>query len=85
MPIRVYKPTGAGRRNASVNTHAEVARTGPEKSLVRPLTKNGGRNNQGKITVRGRGGGASGVYLPGDRLTKRKDREGVAGTVVAIE
>ena len=83
MPIRVYKPTSAGRRNASVNTHAEVTRTGPEKSLVRPLTKNGGRNNQGKITVRGRGGGAKRMYRVID--FKRKDREGVAGTVVAIE
>ena len=83
MPIRVYKPTSAGRRNASVNTHAEVTRTGPEKSLVRPLTKNGGRNNQGKITVRGRGGGAKRMYRVID--FKRKDRDGVAGTVVAIE
>lgn len=83
MPIRVYKPTSAGRRNASVNLHTEVTKTRPEKSLVRPLTKNGGRNNQGKITVRGRGGGAKRRYRVID--FKRKDREGIDGKVVAIE
>ena len=57
MAIRVYKPTTNGRRNASVNLHAEVTKKSPEKSLLRPLKKTGGRNNQGKITVRGRGGG----------------------------
>ncbi len=57
MPIRVYRPTSAGRRNASVNLHAEVTKRSPEKSLLRPLKKTGGRNAQGKITVRGRSGG----------------------------
>ncbi len=57
MPIRIYKPTTNGRRDASVNLHAEVTTSKPEKSLLRPLKKSGGRNAQGKITVRGRGGG----------------------------
>ncbi len=57
MAIRKYKPTTPGRRNASVNLHVEVTKREPEKSLLRPLKKTGGRNNQGKITVRGRGGG----------------------------
>lgn len=83
MPIRVYKPTSAGRRNASVNVHSEVTKTKPEKSLVRPLNKKGGRNHSGKITVRGRGGGAKRLYRVID--FKRKDREGIEGTVVAIE
>lgn len=83
MPIRVYKPTSAGRRNSSVNLHAEVTKCAPEKSLVRPLNKKGGRNNQGKITVRGRGGGAKRLYRVID--FKRKDREGIEGKVVSIE
>lgn len=83
MPIRVYKPTSAGRRNASVNEHAEVTKTRPEKSLLRPLTKKGGRNNKGVITSRGRGGGAKRMYRLID--FKRRDRDGIEGTVIGIE
>lgn len=83
MPIRVYNPTSAGRRNASVNMHIEVTKTSPEKSLLRPLAKKGGRNNSGKITTRGRGGGAKRRYRLID--FKRRDRDGMAGTVVGIE
>ena len=58
MGIRVYKPTSAGRRNASVSDFADLTPGAkPEKSLLRPLKKRGGRNNQGKITCRHRGGG----------------------------
>ncbi|MFZ9688935.1 MAG: 50S ribosomal protein L2, partial [Phycisphaerales bacterium] len=46
MPIRVYKRVTNGRRNASVNIHAEVTKKRPEKSLLRPLHKTGGRNCQ---------------------------------------
>ena len=83
MAIRVYKPTSAGRRNASVNLNEEVTKTKPESSLLKPLPKKGGRNNQGKITVRGRGGGAKRRYRMID--FKRRDRDGVEGTVVGIE
>ena len=83
MPIRVYKPTSAGRRNASVNTHDAVTKTTPEKSLLRPLPKKGGRNHHGKITVRGRGGGAKRRYRVID--FKRRDRDGVKGKVLGIE
>lgn len=83
MPIRVYKKTSAGRRFASVNTHAEVTKKSPEKSLLEPLPKKGGRNNSGKITVRGRGGGAKRQYRKID--FKRRDRAGVAAKVVGIE
>jgi large subunit ribosomal protein L2 len=82
MPIRKYKPTTPGRRNASVNMHAEVTKKTPEKSLLRPLTKNGGRNNQGKITVRGRGGGHKRRYRLID-FKRRKDD--VVATVIGIE
>jgi large subunit ribosomal protein L2 len=83
MPIRKYKPTSAGRRNASVNLHAEVTKTTPEKSLLRPLNKTGGRNHHGVITTRGRGGGAKRMYRVID--FRRKDRDGIAGKVVGIE
>ncbi|MCH8271040.1 MAG: 50S ribosomal protein L2 [Planctomycetes bacterium] len=83
MAIRKYKPTSAGRRNASVNLHVEVTRTTPEKSLLRPLPKKGGRNHHGKITVRGRGGGAKRRYRMIDFT--RRDRDGIEGEVVAIE
>jgi len=83
MPIRIYKPTSAGRRNASVNAHVEVTKTRPEKSLLRPLHKKGGRNHSGKITVRGRGGGAKRMYRVID--FRRADRDGIEAKVVGIE
>ena len=83
MPIRVYKPTSPGRRNASVNIHAEVDKKRPEKSLLAPLKKTGGRNHTGVITVRGRGGGAKRMYRKID--FRRKDRDGIKGKVVGIE
>lgn len=83
MGIRVYKPTSAGRRNASVITHEEVTKSDPEKSLLVPLNKTGGRNHQGKITVRGRGGGVKQKYRLIDFT--RRDRDGIVGTVIGIE
>ncbi len=83
MPIRVYKKTSAGRRFASVNMHAEVTKKSPEKSLLAPLPKTGGRNHHGKITARGIGGGAKRMYRMVD--FKRRDRDGIEGKVVGIE
>ena len=83
MPIRIYRPTSAGRRNASVNMHSEVTKFSPEKSLLRPRPKKGGRNNQGIMTTRGRGGGAKKMYRVVD--FKRKDRDGIEGKVVGVE
>lgn len=83
MPIRVYNPTSAGRRNASVNVHAEVTKDRPERSLLRPKPKKGGRNHKGVITVRGRGGGVKQMYRLVD--FRRKDRDGIEGTVVGVE
>ena len=51
MAIRKYKPTTPGRRGSSVADFAEITRSTPEKSLLRPLPKTGGRNNQGRITI----------------------------------
>ncbi|MCC6283812.1 MAG: 50S ribosomal protein L2 [Phycisphaerales bacterium] len=83
MGIKVYKKTSAGRRFASVNTNEEVTKFFPEKSLLRPQTRTSGRNYSGKITVRGRGGGAKRLYRMVD--FKRKDRDGIEGRVVGIE
>ena len=82
MAIRIYKKTTNGRRNASVNTHAEVTRTKPEKSLCRPLPKTGGRNCQGKLTVIQQGGGHKRRYRMVD-FKRRKDD--VVATVLAVE
>ncbi len=62
MAIRVYKRTSAGRRNASVNLYSEVTKTKPEKTLLRPKSKTGGRNHTGVITTRHIGGGAKQRY-----------------------
>jgi large subunit ribosomal protein L2 len=83
MPIRIYDKTSAGRRFSSVNLNAEVTKTKPEKSLLRPLPKKGGRNHSGKITSRGRGGGAKRLYRLVD--FRRHDRDGIQGKVVGIE
>ncbi|MFK7882710.1 MAG: 50S ribosomal protein L2 [Phycisphaerales bacterium] len=83
MGIRVYKPTSAGRRNASVLTNEEVTKNSPERSLLAPLNRKGGRNHQGKITVRGRGGGVKRMYRKID--FKRRDRDGIVGTVIGVE
>lgn len=83
MPIRIYDKTSAGRRFSSVNLNSEVTKFSPEKSLLRPLTKSGGRNHSGKITMRGRGGGAKRNYRMID--FRRMDRDGVVGKVVGVE
>lgn len=83
MPIRIYKPTSAGRRNASVNAHAEVTKSKPEKSLVRKNQRAVGRNHHGKITIRGRSAGAKRMYRVID--FKRADRDGIMGKVIGIE
>ena len=83
MAIRVYNPTSAGRRNASVNMNSEVTKHTPEKALLRPLPKTGGRNHQGKITQQHIGGGHKRRYRVID--FKRVAKLDVPGTVIGIE
>jgi len=85
MGIRYYKPTSPGRRNASVSDFSELTDKNkkPEKSLVVPMKKRAGRNNQGFITVRSRGGGSRRMYRVID--FKRVSFDGVQGTVTHIE
>ena len=82
MPIRIYKKTSAGRRNASVNVNAEVTKFSPEKSLLQPKIRTSGRNNSGRITVQSRGGGAKKRYRVVD-FGRRKD--GMTAKVVGVE
>jgi len=82
MPVRVYKPTSAGRRKSSVNAFAELTSRTPEKSLLRPVRKNGGRNNQGMITSRHRGGGHKRRYR---LIDFKRNKDGVVGTVHSIQ
>src|SRR5947209_17383334 len=83
MGIRKYKPTTPGRRGSSVADFAEVTRSTPEKSLVRPLHSKGGRNNSGKVMVRHQGGGHKRAYRLID--FRRHDKDGVPAKVAHIE
>jgi large subunit ribosomal protein L2 len=82
MAIRIYKPTTPGRRDASVNLNTEVTKHKPEKSLLRPLPKSGGRNHQGKITQQHIGGGHKRRYRVIDFKRRRHDEP---AKVVGVE
>ncbi len=82
MGIKKYKPTSAGRRHGSVLDFSALSKVKPEKSLLRPLPKTGGRNNHGHITSRRRGGGAKRRY----RLIDFKRKKlGIPARVATIE
>ncbi|MBB5912949.1 large subunit ribosomal protein L2 [Nocardia transvalensis] len=83
MAIRKYKPTTPGRRGSSVSDFAEITRSTPEKSLLRPLSKSGGRNAHGRITTRHRGGGHKRAYRIID--FRRLDKDGIPAKVAHIE
>lgn len=82
MAIKKYNPTTNGRRNMSVLVFDEITTSTPEKSLLRPLTKKGGRNNTGKITVRHKGGGHKQKYR---LIDFKRDKDGIVGKVATIE
>ncbi|MGC2940516.1 MULTISPECIES: 50S ribosomal protein L2 [unclassified Brevibacterium] len=83
MGIRKHKPTTPGRRGSSVADFVEVTRSTPEKSLLRPLPKRGGRNSQGRVTTRHQGGGHKRQYRVID--FRRHDKDGVPAKVAHIE
>jgi large subunit ribosomal protein L2 len=83
MGIRNHKPSTPGRRGSSAADFVEITRSEPEKSLTRPLTKSGGRNNNGRITSRHRGGGHKRAYRVID--FRRTDKDGVKAKVAHIE
>jgi large subunit ribosomal protein L2 len=82
MAIRNRKPTSAGRRFQSASDFSEVTKSTPERTLVVPLPKSGGRNNYGRITGRHRGGGHKRQYRIVDFW---RDKDGVPAKVAAIE
>jgi large subunit ribosomal protein L2 len=82
MGIKQYKPTSPGRRGATGYTFEEITKKKPEKSLTVPVRKKGGRNRQGRVTVRHRGGGAKRMLR---LIDFKRDNFGVPGKVAAIE
>jgi large subunit ribosomal protein L2 len=83
MAIKIYRPTSAGRRNMSVSTFEELTKgVKPQRSLLAPLKKSAGRNNQGIVTTRHRGGGHKRRYRI---IDFRRDNYGVKGRIEAIE
>src|ERR671931_786781 len=82
MAIKKHKPTSPGRRFATWSDRAEVTRSEPEKSLVRGLTKSGGRDAYGRITSRHRGGGAKRLYR---KIDFKRQKDGIPAKVASIE
>src|SRR5919107_1505821 len=83
MPLKLYRPTSPGRRGMSVSTFEELTKgKKPERSLLEPLKKSGGRNNAGRIAVRHRGGGHKRMYRI---IDWKREKIGVPARVVSIE
>jgi len=82
VALKVYRPTSPGRRGMSGATFEEITKSKPEKSLLSPLKKKGGRSNQGRITVRHRGSGAKRRLR---LIDFKRDKFGIPGKVAAIE
>src|SRR3954451_21669104 len=83
MPNKMYRPTSPGRRGMSVSTFEELTKgKKPERSLLEPLKKSGGRNNRGRMTVRHRGGGHKRMYRI---IDWKRDKLGAPARVVSIE
>ena len=82
MPIKLYKPTSPGRRGMTAFTFEEITATTPQKRLLRPVRKQGGRNFRGKVTVRHQGGGHKRRYRV---IDFRRDKLGVPGRISTIE
>jgi large subunit ribosomal protein L2 len=82
MGIKVYKPTSPGRRGMTVSTFEEITTSTPERSLLQPLHKKGGRNNQGRLTTRHQGGGHKRMYR---LIDFKRDKDGIPAKVATIE
>lgn len=82
MAIKKFRPTSPGRRFMSISTFDEITKTEPERSLLAPLDRKGGRNAHGRITVRHRGGGHKRQYRI---IDFRRNKDGVPAKVVGIE
>lgn len=82
MGIKAFKPTSPGRRQMTVTAFEEITRSKPEKSLVAPLRRSGGRNAEGRTTSRFRGGGHKRAYRI---IDFKRDKDGIPGRVASIE
>lgn len=82
MAIKKYKPTSNGRRGMTTSDFAEITTSTPEKSLLAPVKRKGGRNNQGKLTVRHQGGGHKRQYRI---IDFKRDKDGIPGRVATVE
>jgi len=82
MPIKTFRPLTPSLRYRTVSTFEEITKTQPEKSLLEPMHKSGGRNNQGRVTSRHRGGGHKRHYR---RIDFKRDKDGIPGKIAAIE
>lgn len=82
MPTKKMKPTSPGRRHMIASTYEEITKKKPEKSLLAPIKKSGGRNHTGRITMKNRGGGQKRRYRI---IDFKRNKEGVVATVIGIE
>ncbi len=82
MAIKKYKPTSPGRRGMTVSTFEEITCTTPERSLLEPIKKTAGRNANGRITVRHRGGGVKRQYRI---IDFKRNKDGIPAKVATIE
>lgn len=82
MAVKNFKPTSPGRRFVTVPDFSEITKSEPEKSLLEPLKKNGGRNAQGRLTVRHQGGGHKRMFRI---IDFKRNKDGIPAKVAAIE
>ena len=82
MPLKKYRPTSPARRQMTVSTFEEITKKEPEKTLLAPIKRSGGRNSYGRITVRYRGGGAKQQYRI---IDFKRDKDNIPAKVAAIE
>lgn len=82
MTLKSHKPTSPGRRYYTSSTHEEITRSNPERSLLKPLRKSGGRNGRGRMTIRHRGGGHRRLYRV---IDFKRNKDGVPARVASVE
>jgi len=82
MALKSFKPTSPSRRHMTVSTFEEITRTDPERSLLKPLTKKAGRNNDGRLSVRHRGGGHKRMFRV---IDFKRNKDGIPARVASIE
>ncbi|EGW39864.1 50S ribosomal protein L2 [Desulfosporosinus sp. OT] len=82
MALKTFKPTSPSRRNMTVSTFEEITRTEPERTLLKPLTKKAGRNNDGRLSVRHKGGGHKRMFRV---IDFKRNKDGIPARVASIE